>query len=66
MIAGVLNFANIKVHQKMSREVFSLNVNDKFDLQTLNKIFRAGYSRIPVYDTNPNNVIGKALASYSR
>lgn len=35
MIAGVLNFANVQVKDKMSREVFSLNVNDKFDLQVM-------------------------------
>jgi CBS domain containing-hemolysin-like protein len=33
MIAGVLNFATVQVKDKMSKEVFSLNVNDKFDLQ---------------------------------
>ena len=32
LIAGVLRFANVLVKDKMSREIFSLDVNDRLDL----------------------------------
>lgn len=31
-------------------------------LQTLNKIFRSGYSRVPIYDRDRNDVVGLILA----
>lgn len=37
---------------------FMLNVNDKLSFETIAKIFKTGYSRIPVFEVSQDNVIG--------
>mmetsp|Transcript_14255 Transcript_14255/g.19058 ORF Transcript_14255/g.19058 Transcript_14255/m.19058 type:complete len:80 (+) Transcript_14255:1405-1644(+) len=38
--------------------VFMLNVDEKLNFETIAKIFKTGYSRLPVYEVSKNNVIG--------
>ena len=37
---------------------FMLSVDDKLSFETIAKIFKTGYSRIPVYEVSRDNVIG--------
>jgi metal transporter CNNM len=38
--------------------VFMLGVDEKLSFETIGKIFKTGYSRIPVYEISRNNIIG--------
>ncbi|XP_013411006.1 DUF21 domain-containing protein At1g47330 [Lingula anatina] len=42
-------------------DVFMLDINDKMDLLTMNKILTASHSRVPVYDGDKENIIGVLL-----
>ncbi|XP_013401397.1 DUF21 domain-containing protein At4g33700 [Lingula anatina] len=42
-------------------DVFMLDINDKMDLLTMNKILTASHSRVPVYDGDKKNIIGVLL-----
>jgi metal transporter CNNM len=39
-------------------DVFMLNITDKLDYDVIKKIFKRGFSRIPVYETEKRNVMG--------
>jgi len=40
------------------KHTFMLSVDEKLNFETIAKIFKTGYSRIPVYEITRNNVIG--------
>lgn len=59
-MAGALNYKELKVKQVMTpaSETFMLNVDTKLDFTAIAQIFKTGYSRIPVYEVDQNNIIG--------
>jgi metal transporter CNNM len=64
MLHGALKFREMTVQEIMTpaAEVFMVPLCANLDVQLLQSIFRAGYSRIPVYDKDKNDVVGVLLA----
>ncbi|MFC1612642.1 hemolysin family protein [Patescibacteria group bacterium] len=60
IIKGALTFANKKVEDIMTprTEIFALAQTQKIDKETLNKIIKSGYSRIPVYKNSVDSIVG--------
>lgn len=42
-------------------EAFMLQADEKLDFDTMAKIFRQGYSRIPIYDKGVDDIVGLML-----
>jgi metal transporter CNNM len=42
-------------------EVFCLQADERLDYQTISRIFKSGFSRIPVYDRDKNDMLGLLL-----
>jgi len=40
---------------------FMLQADEKLDYNTIARIFREGYSRIPIYDKDKNDILGLLL-----
>ncbi|CAM9806339.1 unnamed protein product [Ascophyllum nodosum] len=59
-IAGAMNYKELTVREVMTpmKDCFMLSVEEKLNFKTLSDIFKTGFSRIPVFDKNQNNVIG--------
>ena len=59
-LTGALKYKNLPVRDVMTplNNVYMLKMDDKLNFETIAKIFKAGYSRIPVYEVSPNNVVG--------
>uniref|UniRef100_A0A7S3LGG6 CNNM transmembrane domain-containing protein n=1 Tax=Amphora coffeiformis TaxID=265554 RepID=A0A7S3LGG6_9STRA len=57
---GAIQFKDMTVKEVMTplANTFMLSVDDKLNFETIAKIFKTGYSRIPVYQVTKNNVIG--------
>ncbi len=57
---GALQYRDMTVGEVMTplEHTFMLNVEDKLNFETMATIFKTGYSRIPVYEDVPSNVIG--------
>jgi metal transporter CNNM len=57
---GALTYKNTHVKEVMTpiERTFMLNVDEKLNYETVARIFRTGYSRIPVFEISQNNVIG--------
>jgi metal transporter CNNM len=57
---GALTYKNTSVKEVMTpiERTFMLNVDEKLNFETVARIFRTGYSRIPVFEISQNNVIG--------
>jgi metal transporter CNNM len=53
-MTGALTYKSIKVKDVMTpmNKTFMLNVDDKLSFETISKIFKTGYSRIPVYEVS--------------
>ena len=62
MVKNVFRFSDVTVQAVMTHRtrVFSLNHNITID-EALPAIVKAGYSRIPVYDDNPEEIVGIVL-----
>jgi putative hemolysin len=62
MVRSVFRINDITVQAVMTHrtEVFSLEMNEKIT-DVIEKIIEAGYSRIPVYDTEPETIAGIVL-----
>jgi metal transporter CNNM len=60
VMTGALNFHDKLVRNIMTplSKTFMLNVEEVLDFDCIAKIFKAGYSRIPVYDGEARNIIG--------
>lgn len=60
IITGALDFNKKMVKDVMTPlgDVFMLELNDRLDFETIAKIAGHGFSRIPVYETKPDNIIG--------
>ena len=59
-MTGALLYKSIPVANVMTpiERTFMLEVDDRLSFETVAKIFKGGFSRIPVYEIDPNNVIG--------
>lgn len=59
-MTGALTYKTMTVKQVMTSidRTFMLSVDDKLSFETIAKIFKTGYSRIPVYEVSRDNVIG--------
>lgn len=59
-MAGALTYKNIQVKDAMTgmEQTFMLEVDERLNFETIGKIFKTGYSRIPVYEISRNNIIG--------
>eukprot|EP00741_Cyanophora_paradoxa_P016861 tig00020943_g16285.t1 len=57
LLKGAINFSSKIVEKVMTpiSEVFMLEIDTKLDWQTCAEIFRAGHSRIPVYEKERNS-----------
>jgi len=64
IIEGALTYRNTLVTEVMTpiNETFMLSARERLNYKTLSEIFKAGYSRIPVFDQeDKNDVIGLML-----
>jgi metal transporter CNNM len=43
-------------------DVYMLDINTKLDQTTLREVYTKGFSRIPIYEGNKNNIIGILMA----
>lgn len=59
-MTGALTYKKITVKEVMTplERTFMLNVDDKLSFETITRIFKTGYSRIPVYEVSKDNVMG--------
>jgi metal transporter CNNM len=59
-MTGALRYKTITVAEVMTplKNTFMLSVDEKLNFETIAAIFKTGYSRIPVYELDKNNVIG--------
>lgn len=59
MLEGILTFGEIEAHEIMiSRvDVTAIEIHDSFE-QAMKVILDTGYSRIPVYDTSQDSIVG--------
>lgn len=59
-MTGALTYKNIAVKDVMTPidRTFMLSVDDKLSFETIAKIFKTGFSRIPIYEITKDNVIG--------
>ncbi|CAI5972801.1 unnamed protein product [Closterium sp. NIES-64] len=63
IISGALELAGKTVADAMTpiHHAFSLSVDTKLDLETMQQLMKRGHSRVPVYHDSPNNIIGLLL-----
>jgi len=59
-MTGALKYKDISVKSVMTprEKAFMLDVDERLNFATIAKIFKTGYSRIPVYEVSMNNIIG--------
>ena len=59
-MAGALKYQDMMVKDVMTplENTFMVNVDDKLNFETMATIFKTGYSRIPVYESSPKNIVG--------
>ena len=59
MLSRVFDFSNALVKSVVTprNSIVSINVKSSFD-EIIEKVLESGYSRIPVYKDNPDNIIG--------
>lgn len=63
MLSGALKYKDMRVEEVMtsSSEAFMISISETLNYALMTKIFRAGYSRIPVYDKDKNDIVGILL-----
>jgi hypothetical protein len=64
IIAGALKYRELQVSQVMTpaANVYMVSVADTLNYKLVYEIFKSGYSRIPVYESDRNDVVGLILA----
>lgn len=62
-MTGALTYKTILVKEVMTTmdRTFMLAVDEKLSFDTVGKIFKTGYSRIPIYEVSKSNVVGILL-----
>ncbi|XP_075495647.1 DUF21 domain-containing protein At5g52790-like [Primulina tabacum] len=63
IISGALDLTEKTARDAMTplSKVFSLDLNAKFDNDTMDLIISSGHSRIPIYSGSPTNIVGLLL-----
>eukprot|EP00602_Paraphysomonas_sp_CaronLab_P000396 CAMPEP_0185032998 /NCGR_PEP_ID=MMETSP1103-20130426/21585_1 /TAXON_ID=36769 /ORGANISM="Paraphysomonas bandaiensis, Strain Caron Lab Isolate" /LENGTH=635 /DNA_ID=CAMNT_0027569117 /DNA_START=55 /DNA_END=1959 /DNA_ORIENTATION=- len=64
VMSGAINYRDKKVEDVMTPadKVFMISVNEKLNYKVLSEVFKSGYSRIPVYGRDRNDIVGVLLA----
>lgn len=64
IIDGALKYSDIKVQDVMTvrNDAFMMSIDNVLNYFTISTIFQSGFSRIPVYEENKDNVVGLLLA----
>jgi metal transporter CNNM len=64
IIGGALTFRDMKVASVMTSktDIYMISVKETLSYKMIYDIFKAGYSRIPVYDKDENDIISLILA----
>mmetsp|Transcript_1144 Transcript_1144/g.1853 ORF Transcript_1144/g.1853 Transcript_1144/m.1853 type:complete len:655 (-) Transcript_1144:172-2136(-) len=64
VMSGAINYRDKKVEDVMTPadKVFMISVNEKLNYKVLSEVFKSGYSRIPVYGRDRNDIAGVLLA----
>ena len=59
-MTGALKYKDMTVGEVMTplKNTFMISVDEKLSFETIAKIFKTGYSRIPIYEVSQNNIIG--------
>lgn len=59
-MTGALRYHQCKVYEVMTPlvNVFMLSADERLGFDVVAKIFKTGYSRIPVYEVNKSNIVG--------
>jgi metal transporter CNNM len=62
-MTGALTYKHVTVKEVMTpmERTFMLGVDEKLSFETIGKIFKTGYSRIPIYEIQRSNVVGILL-----
>lgn len=68
IITGALEFKDRLIKDIMLPldRVFMIEANDSLDFETMAAIYSSGFSRIPVYENERNNIIGKKISILPR
>mmetsp|Transcript_7823 Transcript_7823/g.14373 ORF Transcript_7823/g.14373 Transcript_7823/m.14373 type:complete len:658 (+) Transcript_7823:77-2050(+) len=63
IMGGALQYSGKTVKDVMTPkdDIFMLQLHDRLNFETMSHIFQAGYSRIPVYDLDRDDVVGVML-----
>ncbi|GAV76313.1 CBS domain-containing protein/DUF21 domain-containing protein, partial [Cephalotus follicularis] len=63
IITGALDLTQKTARDAMTpiSQTFSLDINSKLDMHTMDLIMSKGHSRIPIYSANPKKIIGLIL-----
>lgn len=59
-MGGALRYKDLSVSDVMTplENTFMLNTDEKLNFETIARIFKTGFSRIPVFEVTKNNVVG--------
>lgn len=59
LLQGALSFKSKTVREVMTTidKVFMLSLNRKLDFETMMEIYRSGFTRVPIYEGDPNNFV---------
>lgn len=62
-MTGALTYQHASVKEVMTpmERTFMLGVDEKLSFETIGKIFKTGYSRIPIYEIQRSNIVGILL-----
>ncbi|KAM3568939.1 hypothetical protein VYU27_008948, partial [Nannochloropsis oceanica] len=63
ILTGALSYAHVKVSEVMTpiKDVFCLSSEARLDYKTCSHIYKSGFSRIPVYGKNRDDILGLIL-----
>eukprot|EP00899_Mesostigma_viride_P005791 jgi/Mesvir1/15212/Mv06442-RA.2 len=64
LITGALDYKKKRVKDVMTEmsKIFMLEVSERLNFQTLYNIYKSGFTRIPVYENYPQNMVGLLYA----
>lgn len=64
MLSAALELKFRKIEDVMTplEKVFMIDINSNLDAQTLKRIYSEGYSRIPVFEKERENIVGLLMA----
>lgn len=59
IISGALDLSKKSVKEVMTKieDVYMLDINSVLDFETVSEIMKRGYTRIPIYENDPGNIV---------